>query len=317
MPDCGEAAAALTASPSSPPTLSIGVRALPTGQERRLVVIADDYGIGPATSRAILELAREGRITGAALLVNSPFAADAVRAWRRAGEPMELGWHVCLTLDRPVLPAGQVPSLVRPDGRFWPLRRFLGRWILGQLDAADLVRELRAQFDRFVELTESTPSLVNSHQHIQLFAPVGTFLLDPMRGCRPLPYLRRVREPWLVLAGIPGARLKRSFLTWLGRRQAGREFPGNEWLAGVTNPKCVEDPAFLTRWLTRIPGNVVELMCHPGYRDDTLLGRDCATRDGLRRRVRELHLLRDAAFARACQDAGFRHAAPSEVIHGP
>src|SRR5262245_10220496 len=71
---------------------------------RFLVVIADDDGIGPQTSRAILELAARGIVTGTVLLVNSPYAADAVRNWRQSGAGMEIGWHPCLTLDAPVAP---------------------------------------------------------------------------------------------------------------------------------------------------------------------------------------------------------------------
>jgi len=50
---------------------------------RFLVVIADDYGIGPETSRGILELAVRNLITGTVLLVNSPYAEEAVRAVRK------------------------------------------------------------------------------------------------------------------------------------------------------------------------------------------------------------------------------------------
>src|SRR5262249_14499418 len=100
-------------------------------EARHLIVTADDFGIGPATSRGILELAAEGLVTCTVLLVNSPHAENAVEAWRRAGRRPELGWHPCLTLDRPVLPAWEVPSLVRPDGTFWPLGRFVGRLLFG------------------------------------------------------------------------------------------------------------------------------------------------------------------------------------------
>src|SRR4051812_21166676 len=92
---------------------------------RLLLVTADDFGIGPETSRGILELAARGVVTATALLVNSPHAEDAVHAWRRAGGPADLGWHPCLTLDRPVSPPGRVPSLVDAHGRLWPLCRFL------------------------------------------------------------------------------------------------------------------------------------------------------------------------------------------------
>src|SRR6185369_13232462 len=68
--------------------------------KRYLVVTADDYGIGPATSQGILDLAAQGRVTCSVLIVNTDYAELAVRAWRQAGRPLELGWHPCLTLDR-------------------------------------------------------------------------------------------------------------------------------------------------------------------------------------------------------------------------
>ena len=52
--------------------------------QRFLVVTADDFGIGPATTHGILELALQGRVTATVLLVNSPHAEAAVRAWRQA-----------------------------------------------------------------------------------------------------------------------------------------------------------------------------------------------------------------------------------------
>src|SRR5947209_16873441 len=107
------------------PTADVAARDRGDGVDgmRFLVVTADDFGIGPATSRGILDLAARGKVTGTVLLVNSPHAAEAVRDWRRAGGPgrLDLGWHACLTLDRPVLPPRQVPSLVRPDGTFLSL----------------------------------------------------------------------------------------------------------------------------------------------------------------------------------------------------
>ncbi len=105
---------------------------------RQLVVTADDYGIGPATSRAILELAAEGRVTNTVLLVNSPYAKEAVDAWKQTGMRLEMGWHPNLTLDEPVAPGRAVRSLVGPDGRFWPLGRFLLRAAAGCIRAEDV-----------------------------------------------------------------------------------------------------------------------------------------------------------------------------------
>jgi predicted glycoside hydrolase/deacetylase ChbG (UPF0249 family) len=285
---------------------------------RNLLVIADDYGIGPETSRGILELADRGVVTGAVLMVNSPHAADAVRCWRSSGTPLELGWHPCLTMDAPIAPIARVPNLVRPDGTMWPLGPFLKRLLLGHIPPVEIEAELRAQYARFLDLVGSSPMVVNSHQHVSLFGPVGNILLDVLSRWKPLPYLRAVREPYGMLLRIRGARIKRAVLNWCGRRHARKAeragFPGPEWLAGITDPAWVRDPQFFARWLTRIPGRTVELACHPGYWDDTLVGRDCKAGDGLQqRRVDELHLLKQPTFLEACTNAGFVRIQPGQL----
>jgi chitin disaccharide deacetylase len=287
--------------------------------KRYLIVTADDFGIGPATSQGILDLAARGSVKASVLLVNSPHAEEAVRAWRQAGSPFELGWHPCLTLDSPVLPAAQVASLVGTDGRFLNLSGFVKRLLLGRVRAAEIKAELQAQYDRFKHLVGHAPTLVNSHHHVQAFALVGKVLLHLLNQHWPIPYVRRIREPLAMLARVPGARVKRSFLTWLGRADARRQeemgFPGNDWLAGITDPPWVADPKFLSRWLARIPGEVVELTCHPGYLDRTLVGRDCALGDGqLLRRVHEFSLLQQESFHAACRRAGFTLVSPRQLL---
>src|SRR5262249_6486403 len=103
------------------------------GQQRYLIVVADDFGIGPETTRGILEMAGKGLVTGSVLLANSPYAEQAVKAWRQACEPMEIGWSPCLTLDGPILPPAKVPSLVDSKGTFWTLGRFLKRLFFGRI----------------------------------------------------------------------------------------------------------------------------------------------------------------------------------------
>jgi predicted glycoside hydrolase/deacetylase ChbG (UPF0249 family) len=287
-------------------------------RERLLVVVADDFGIGPETSRGILELALEGRVTATVLLVNSPHAPAAVDAWTRAGRPIQLGWHPCLTLDRPILPPDRVPSLVGDDGRLHPLGRFLRRVCAGRVAAEEVAAEFYAQYERFRELVGKPPSVVNAHQHVAVFPPVGRVLCNVLAGQLPRPYLRRVGEPTGTIARVPGAKIKRAVLTWLGRRLARRSdrlgLSGCHYLIGITDPPCVADERFYARWLNSVPGDSVELACHPGYRDETLIGRDCCGDDAcVARRVHELHLLRSADFPDAVRRAGFRLAAPDEL----
>lgn len=285
---------------------------------RRLIVVADDYGIGPATSAGILRLCRLGVVTGTVLLVNSPYAADAVKKWHATGVDADLGWHPCLTIDSPIAPPDRVRSLMMRDGRFPTLSRLMTWLVMGRCRPSEVVHELRAQLQLFREMTGHWPAVVNSHHHIQIFPIVGAALRWVLREAGIRPYLRCVREPLSTLRAIPGARAKRAFLCSLGaseaRRQLADGFPGNNTLAGITNPACVHNPEFFARWLANTPGDIVELTCHPGERDETIYNRDAKPGDGnVERRLQELALLNHNQFHADVARAGFQLTRPSQL----
>ncbi len=285
---------------------------------RLLLVTADDFGIGPATSRGILDLAAAGVVTSTVLLVNYSFAGEGVTASRAAGCPLELGWHPCLTTDTPVLPPEQVPSLVGPDGRFRTLGQLLKRLAFGRVRAAEIEAEFRAQLSRFVELVGHPPANVNAHHHVHIFRPVNDSLRRVLADQTPRPFLRRVVEPFRTLRRVPGARLKRAFLSHYGKRAAGRQeaagFPGNDVLAGVTDPPFVRAADFFERWLATAPGRVVELICHPGHFDPTLIGRDGELGSAaIDRRPWELESLARPEFRTAVRAAGFELVTAADI----
>jgi predicted glycoside hydrolase/deacetylase ChbG (UPF0249 family) len=208
---------------------------------------------------------------------------------------------------------------VGAEGKFRPLGAFLRRWFLGLLDPHDIRREFQCQLQRFHELVGHPPFFVACHHHIHLFSPVGEILLRLLDQLPRKPYVRRIQEPWCVLRDLAGARLKRVLLSWLGRPlsrlQEAQGFPGNDWLAGHASPVGVDNEAFFTNWLRLMPGGVVELVCHPGRLDATLLGRENAADDRwLHHRVNELRWLREPSFLEAVDDAGFHLISPSELV---
>ena len=110
--------------------------------------------------------------------------------------------------------------------------------------------------------------------------------------------------------------MKRVVLSAFGRRAArgAAMYPGCDWLAGVTDHACVADSRFWVDWLLAIPPRGrLEVCCHPGYHDATLVGRDCDAGDGLLRRTRELALLRAPEFRKAWEQAGFHPTRPSRL----
>lgn len=290
----------------------------PVLPRRPLIVTADDFGIGPGVSRGILELAAQRRVTATVLLVNSPHARAAVQMWRRAGQPAELGWHPCLTLDAPLLPARRVPSLVDGQGRFCSLPVFLRRLLLGQVRRSEAAAELRQQWQQYIDWVGHPPSVVNGHHHVHVLPMVRDVLTELLAEQSPPPYLRRVREPLTMIASVSGSRGKRLFLNRLGQRAASRggqhqRFPGNDWLLGLTGSRTLADLRLFERWLRSLPEQTVELMCHPGQVDPALLGRDAADEQGLQERALEMAYLSHPDFVSVCRQAQFTLTAPEAV----
>lgn len=282
------------------------MKALP----RRLLVTADDFGIGPETTRGILELGQLGVVTSTVLLVNSPYAESAVDQWKKTQSKLEIGWHPCLTMDRPVLRAEHVPSLVNQEGKFHSLGGFLFRLMQGKVNTVELHAELAAQYRRYVDLMGAVPVNVNGHHHVHIFRPIRKVLFELMQHQIPKPYIRCVREPWKTLWSISGIRLKRWLLSRWGAQAALEQqslgYPGAEWLLGITDPPLVQAPDFFQQWLAATPGEFVELMCHPGHDDVTLLGRDATPTNGQReRRIHEWYRLQSPDFREAVNRHGF------------
>jgi predicted glycoside hydrolase/deacetylase ChbG (UPF0249 family) len=285
-------------------------------KERWLLITADDFGIGPMTSQGILELAERQVITSTVLLVTSPYAEDAVSAWRSMRSRLEVGWHPCLTLDRPVLPPQQVPSLITKSGDFYSLGAFLARLLLGKIRFEEVQAEFAAQYQHFIKLVGSIPCNVNAHHHIHVFEPIRRALVSVLEEQQPRPYLRPVRENWATLVGVPGARLKRLLLSALGTRSAAKqEFPGADRLIGITDPIYVHQHDFFQKWLYATENQTVELTCHPGRWDDALEGRDGSWRDGqLLRRVKEFEGLIQPEFRAAVEEEGFTLVRAQDLI---
>jgi predicted glycoside hydrolase/deacetylase ChbG (UPF0249 family) len=283
---------------------------------RRLLITADDFGIGPETSRGILDLGAQGAVTSTVLLVNSPFAEEGVAQWRARGCPVELGWHPCLTLDAPIAAAESVPSLVDADRRFHPLGTLLKKLFFKRIQREHLERELRAQHRRFCDLVGHEPRNINGHHHVHIFRPVANIIADIARSQRETPHVRRVTERWRTLMRVKGARRKRAFLSHCGRWNA-QDLPGTGELLGITDPPFVHEESFFMRWLSQSRAATVELTCHPGHLDATLVGRDGSFADGqLHRRAAEFKRLGDTSFLKMVKSLGLITTTAAALVDG-
>ncbi len=117
-----------------------------------VIVNADDLGLHPAVLRGVLRGHREGVVTSASLLANSPHTEAAV-AGVAGVAGLGVGVHLNVLRGSPLSPASEVASLVGRDDRFLgSASRFAARFLRGAISIAEVEREWAAQIERVLSL---------------------------------------------------------------------------------------------------------------------------------------------------------------------
>lgn len=211
---------------------------------RRLIVNADDFGLTEGVTRGILRAHREGLVTSTTVLANlpGPPALDA----EAAGAPaLGLGLHLNLTWGVPVSPPATVPSLVGADGRFVRDPAAVG----GRARPDEVRREAEAQIGAFARRFGRGPTHLDSHHHVHCQSRVMEAVVDVAADAR-LP----LRSPD---AGFREGLRRRGVLT-------------PDHFLGGDDPAPYWTLERLLHQLASLPLGLTELMCHPGYFDETL-----------------------------------------------
>jgi predicted glycoside hydrolase/deacetylase ChbG (UPF0249 family) len=237
---------------------------------KRLIVNADDLGRTPGINTGIFEAHERGLVTSATLMVGFPPAEEAAERWLRT-PGIGVGLHVALTGGRPLLPVGDVPSLVDEEGRFPAKPEGLSR-----ARSDEVMAEVEAQLERFRALTGRLPTHLDSHHHSHRL-PVVLDALVSLARRHDLPVRKTSAEV--------GEHLHREGI--------------------ATSSVFVEDffgdgarlEVLLQILETLMPGTT-ELMCHPA-RVDEALRRDSSYVD---ERERELALLTHPEAIRAVRE---------------
>lgn len=225
----------------------------------RVIFNADDLGRTEGINAGIFEAHRRGVVTSATLMVNYEASVAAAEALSLHPE-LGIGLHVALTGDEPCLPAASLPSLVDGGGRF-PAKPEL----LGALDPDEVRAEVRAQLERFVELTGRRPTHFDSHHHSHRHPIICQTLIEVARD---LGVPVRCSSPEVAKTlRAAGVRSSDHFVERFFAEEATQDVLG-EILRSCTS-------------------GTTEIMCHPGRVDDELRQGSSYTDD----REREIEIL--------------------------
>jgi predicted glycoside hydrolase/deacetylase ChbG (UPF0249 family) len=234
---------------------------------RLLIVNADDYGMTPGISRAVLLAHREGIVTSTSVLANGPAFAETAR-WLDDAPDLGVGVHLAAVGgDQPLLSPREIPTLCDGNGRLprtW--RDLMLRLVLGRLDPDDLARELAAQIERVRQLGRSITHL-DAHQHVHLWPLVGDVVIALAQKFR-IPAIRVPRSRGRRLTGTAVCALSHH----LERKASAAGLAYTDAFAGFDEAGRLRWPrlAQTIRALGRSRRGSAELCVHPGLADDAI-----------------------------------------------
>jgi len=251
----------------------------------RLIVNADDFGLTAGVNRAILELHQAGVLTSTTLMANAGATAQAIEL-ALAHPSLGVGCHVRLVDGEPILPPGQIPSLIdtRTGRLHAKLGPFLQRLFTGRIRASEIEAEAAAQMQslqsRGVQLTH-----IDTHKHTHMFPPVLRALLRAAKKAG-VYRIRNPFEPEWAIHATPRASWLRSlevialrrFSPYFQRLIAQEGFITTDGTIAVAGTG-VFDADTARSLLKQLPRGTWELVTHPGYNDADL--------DKIRTRLRQ------------------------------
>jgi predicted glycoside hydrolase/deacetylase ChbG (UPF0249 family) len=252
---------------------------------KRLIVNADDLGVGKRRNDGIVEAHLRGIVTATSVIVNGVAFDHAVDLLGKTSS-LDAGLHLNLSEGRPV--GEGYRTLVGLDGDFFGKEVARRKADEGAFDPEEIEREMEAQWKRLVEQGVG-PSHIDSHQHIHIYGKVFESVVRFARN-HGVRFVRLPDEP------SDGTDRMEEYRTHVEKAKAELPAGGVDAFFGITLTGCMSRERILDL-VGKLGEGVTELMVHPGYADrpDGFSGPD---REG------ELQVLTDKELRRQIEEAG-------------
>lgn len=255
-----------------------------------VIFCADDFGMNPAVSQGIAELAQHGRLNATSVMSLAPGWPADVALLQPLKHRIDVGLHLDWTSPF---------AIAAGHGR--PLSRLMQLALCRQLNPLSVRECIERQFDLFEAHWNAPPDHVDGHQHVQQFPVIREALVEVVAQRYPAgqrPWLRISRplasagdlKAWVI--GAMGARALQALA-----QQA--DIPHTQWLTGIYGfdgdaPRYAQR---LGQWLQETQGHAgVVLMCHPGLPGDRAMDSIAAAR------TQEFQVLQSPLLAQLLQD---------------
>lgn len=127
---------------------------------RKMLIRADDLGYSEGVNYGIAKAVGTGIIRSVGVMTNMPAAEHGLNLLK--GMPVCLGQHTNICAGYPLTDPKRIPSLVQENGQF----KTSAQYRMAETDLVELeevILEIEAQLQRFVELTGRRPDYFECH----------------------------------------------------------------------------------------------------------------------------------------------------------
>lgn len=258
---------------------------------KRLIINSDDYGRTPHISRGIREAHLRGVVTSTTCMMNIPTTVEDISIALKETPKLGMGVHLVLTMGNPISASEAVPSITDENGYFFKYATLVGQ--LPYLHLEEVKAEWRAQIEAFINTSGCKPTHLDSHHHSSYFSP-GLF------------------QTMLELAKEYDCAIRFPFTESISKEleetnkhvpQLIREFNPprpDHFVVDFYEERATREE--LLNMIKNVPDGTTEIMCHPGYTDDTFAKESVYNNQ----RDRELEILTDPSVKEAIQANGIQ-----------
>ena len=231
----------------------------------KLVVHADDFGLSERINDGILHGHRHGILTSASIIANGE-AFEHAAALARSTPSLDIGVHLTLIEEKPLLSPAELPTLVNADGNFHPhVTHFAGRYLSGRINLQEVRKELEAQVQK-VFAAGLVPSHFDSHQHVHVLPGILKIVVE-LSQKYGVQSIRLPREAGIFgkMRGVPFTRVAQAMvLNAFCQMANGRIQRRTDSFAGFLYGGNLNKQNLLNLLKHLPPQGTCEIMCHPG-----------------------------------------------------
>ncbi len=235
--------------------------------EKYLIVNADDYNTDRERNRGILQAARDGIVTSATVIANLPWEDNAIPDLQEVlGN--RIGIHLNLTKGSPL--ASCTDSLVNENGQFFEKKKAWRRAMLKGYNLKEIESEFAAQITRLKD-AGIMPGHIDGNNHIHVFPGIAD-VVARLANDFGIDKVRLPLELFNTGDYFKAGTLKKCFIGTLSKgakpifKRFNLRFP--DYFAGLQFPN-VTDVESLGSFIKTLPHGITELMCHPGFRNES------------------------------------------------